>query len=346
MGLPSVRRAASRVLVAALVGSYALTASPPVVLAQDTPAIAKAREQFRQGLSLEAAGDFARALKEFKEVALVKSTPQVRFHIGVCQERTGDLVQALGTYRLALHEAHEAKAVDVEGPAQEAVTALEPRVPQLTLSRGKGAQGAEVILDGEALGATAIGSPLPVNPGPHQLKAMAPQRIDMNIEFTVAEGEKKEIKLALEEAPVVAPPPSIAPPGDQPKPEPKKSTVMRTTGFVVGGAGIVGLGLSGLFFGLRAGAISSADAKCGPDRLHCTATQSAVQPDIDSGKTWSAASTASFVVGVAALAVGGGLLLLAPSTGAKDTKKERKAELRVAPGAAGANGGLTFLGRF
>jgi hypothetical protein len=347
MGLSPLRRAVSRALVAALLGSYTLAAAPAPVFAQDAAAIAKAREQFRQGLSLEAAGDFARALKEFKEVAVVKSTPQVRFHIAVCQEKTGDLVQALGSYRLALHEAHEAKAADVEGPAQEALAALEPRVPQLTLIRGSGAKTAEVILDGVPLGATSVGPAMPLNPGPHQLKAMAPQHIDMNVEFSLTEGEKKEIKLKLEEAPVVAPPPSIAPPPDQPAaPEPKKSNTMRTAGFIVGGTGIVGLGLSAVFFGLRGGAISSVDSKCGADRLHCAVPQSAVQSDIDSGKTMSAASTATFIIGLTGVAMGGGLVLLSSSAGPKANKEKRKAELVLAPGAAGANGGMSLVGRF
>ena len=345
MGLSPFRRAASRALLAALLGTYTITAAPTPASAQDAAVIAKAREQFRQGLSLEAAGDFARALKEFKEVAVVKSTPQVRFHIAVCQDKTGDLVQALGSYRLALHEAHEAKAADVEGPAQEALTALEPRVPQLTLTRGSGAKAAEVILDGVPLGATSVGPGMPLNPGPHQLKAMAPQHVDMVVEFSLAEGEKKELKLKLEEAPVVAPPTSIAPPPEQPAPEPKKPSTMRTAGFVVGGVGIVGLGLSGVFFALRGGAISRVDEKCGADRLHCAVPQSTVQSDIDSGKSMAAASTATFIIGLTGLAVGGGLVLLAPSTGAKDGKEKRKAEVVLAPGAAGADGGMSLVGR-
>ncbi len=353
MGLSPVRRATSRALVAVLLGSCTVAVAPSFALAQAAPAIDKAaidkaREQFRQGLSLEAAGDFSRALKEFKEVAVVKSTPQVRFHIAVCQERTGDLVQALGSYRLALHEAHEAKAADVEGPAQEALTAIEPRVPQLTLSRGSGANGAEVILDGVPLGATAIGAPLPVNPGPHQLKAIAPGHVDMNVEFSVTERDRKEIKLKLEEAPVVAPPVSIAPPPDErPKPEPKKSSTMRTAGYVVGGVGIVSLALSGVFYGLRAGAVGRVDDKCGADRLSCAVPQSAVQSDIDSGTSMAAASTATFVVGLTGLAVGGGLILLSPSSGgAKDGKDRSKAEIVLSPGAAGASGGMSLVGRF
>src|SRR5689334_12765207 len=104
-------------VVRARVAMVALAAATAAALlptqhahAQDQATLSHARERFREGLALEAAGDWQRALATFKEVALVKSTPQVRFHIGQCEEKTGDYVQALGSYRLALAEAREAKA--------------------------------------------------------------------------------------------------------------------------------------------------------------------------------------------------------------------------------------------
>src|SRR5689334_16529333 len=49
----------------------------------------KARAQFQQGLALETAGDWAGALSLFVQVAAVKLTPQVRFHVGLCEEHLG-----------------------------------------------------------------------------------------------------------------------------------------------------------------------------------------------------------------------------------------------------------------
>ena len=76
-------------------------------------AIDRARAQFQQGLALETAGDWTGALDLFQQVALVKLTPQVRFHIGLCEEHLGHLVAALGDYELAAHEADEAKVAEV-----------------------------------------------------------------------------------------------------------------------------------------------------------------------------------------------------------------------------------------
>ena len=68
-------------------------------------ALEKARNLFRQGLSLEAAGNWAAALAKFQEVMKVKLTPQVRFHSARCSEQLGRLNEALGEYRLAEYEA-------------------------------------------------------------------------------------------------------------------------------------------------------------------------------------------------------------------------------------------------
>src|SRR4051812_34763191 len=105
---------ARRSLVAGLVALIgAVSASPAFADGPTAAQISQAREDFRRGLALEAAGDWERALTVFRSVALVKSTPQVRFHIAEAERKTGDLVNALGSYKVAQYEAHEAKVKDV-----------------------------------------------------------------------------------------------------------------------------------------------------------------------------------------------------------------------------------------
>ncbi len=75
-----LRRLIPAAMAAMLVGAVC----PSGVAWADDPTaaeVAKAREEFRRGLALEAANDWAGALAAFKTVALVKSTPQVRYHI-------------------------------------------------------------------------------------------------------------------------------------------------------------------------------------------------------------------------------------------------------------------------
>src|SRR5271154_2941400 len=107
----------SRLGAGLLIGALALPVLAPVGVAfagDDPKALAKARETYKDGLASEAAGRWEKALADFKEVALVKSTPQVRYHVGYCSEKMGNYVDALGAYRLAIHEAREVKAKDVE----------------------------------------------------------------------------------------------------------------------------------------------------------------------------------------------------------------------------------------
>jgi hypothetical protein len=241
----------ARLAAAVLVGALSLPAfsSMNAASAADDPhTLAKARETFRVGLTSEAAGKWEAALAAFKEVALVKSTPQVRYHIGNCEEKMGHYVEALGAYRLALHEAPEVKAKDVEQAAQEALVALEPKIPKLTIERGDGATVAEVTMDGTSLGPSTIGTSTLVNPGPHIIKATAPGREPFTLEFTLADAETKTVTLVLEAtkaavapvAPTVAPPPAEAPPDVRPAMSP-----LKIAGFVGAGVGVAGIVASG-----------------------------------------------------------------------------------------------------
>src|SRR4051812_22812980 len=112
----------------------AATAFAPGALAQDAAALARARERFREGAALEASGDWGRALEAFKDVALVKSNANVRFNIAVCQEKMGDYVQAAGSYRLALTEAGQTNAKNIEREVKAALAALLPRIPTVVVN--------------------------------------------------------------------------------------------------------------------------------------------------------------------------------------------------------------------
>ena len=87
-----LRRALTSLLLAGVVFSQQTPA-----LAQDAAELKKARAQFQQATELEQAGNWTAALQAFREVGQVRMTPQVRFHIAVCEEKLGRLVAALGS---------------------------------------------------------------------------------------------------------------------------------------------------------------------------------------------------------------------------------------------------------
>jgi hypothetical protein len=312
----------------ALVGSLALLAVPSTAGAQDpatessAEALKRAREQFGQALALQTAGDWAGALSLLKEVAAVKSTPQVRFNMALCEERLGRLVAALGDYELAAADARASEADQVAEEVESRLESLRQRIPKITIKRGRGAEAAEVAVDGVSVGDQVIGTPMPTDPGPHTIDAKASGFKPYRKAVRLAEQQTETIEVVLEPEPV--PPPGAGMGGARAG---GRSPVL---GYVIGGIGIASLGASGVFFGLRAGKISDLDKAC-PDR---TCPSSDQQSDIDAGKLYTTIANVTLAVGIAAVAGGVVLVLTSgPST-------EPSVALAPAPG------GAQLLGKF
>ena len=154
-----------------IAGTVALC--PGSAFAQDKKELSKARALFQRAIELEQAGNYTQALEQFRDVGQVRMTPQVRFHIASCEEKLGRLVTALGGYELALADA-ETVGEDFKSEVDTAVTRLRAAIPKLVIQRGAGAEAAEIQLDGVALGASSVGVPVPLDPGPHSISAKAP----------------------------------------------------------------------------------------------------------------------------------------------------------------------------
>lgn len=326
--LPS-RRTLTHGITCSLLVALGVVGFPQAALAQDplpapsAEALKHAREQFGQALALQTAGDWAGALTLLKEVAAVKSTPQVRFNMALCEERLGQLVAALGDYELAAADARAEKADQVAEEVEHRLEALRQRIPKITVNRGSGAEAAIIALDGVSLGDQVIGTPMPTDPGPHTLEARSPGFKPFRQSLRLAEQQSESVEIMLEPEP--PPPPEVrsaAPPLPR-----GRSPVY---GYVVGGVGVASLATAGVFFGLRVNKINQLDAAC--PKLQCPST--AQQSDIDAGKLYNALTNVTLVVGAVALATGAVLVLTSgPSA---------EPSVALAPAAGGAQ----LLGKF
>jgi len=287
-------------------------------------ALKRAREQFGQALALQTAGDWAGALALLKDVAAVKSTPQVRFNMALCEEKLGKLVAALGDYELAASDARAEKADQVAEEVESRRESLGKRIPKITVKRGSGAEAAAISIDGVSVGDQVIGQPMPIDPGPHTVEATAPGFKPFRTSMRVAEQQSESVEIVLE--PLPAPPVAVAP-GGPARPSAGRSPIY---GYVIGGLGIASLGASGVFFGLRASKISDLDKVC-PD-LQCPSH--AQQSDIDAGKLDTTIANVTLAVGIAAVA--GGLVLVLTSGPSNEPN------VALAPGLGGAQ----LLGKF
>jgi hypothetical protein len=326
---PVRRSVAALSLLAALgVSAFSATARSQEPPAETTAeSLKRAREQFGQALALQTAGDWAGALALLKEVAAVKSTPQVRFNMALCEEKLGRLVAALGDYELAAADARAEHADQVAEEVEARLESLRAKIPKLTVKRGSGAEAASIALDGVSLGDQVIGTPMPTDPGPHTVEAKAPGFKPFRKSLRVAEQQNETIEIVLEPEPIVANPGGTSG-GAASSGNPRGA---RIAGYVIGGVGIASLGASGIFFGLRAGKISDLDKQC-PNR-ECPSL--AQQSDIDAGKRYTTIANVTLAVGAAAVA--GGLVLILTSG---STSSEPSVALAPAPG------GAQLLGKF
>jgi tetratricopeptide (TPR) repeat protein len=274
-------------------------AAPSVARAQTADELDKARSRFRDGLSLEAAGNFAGALTKFQEVGRVKLTPQVRFHMGRCQEQLGRLNEALGEYRLAEHEASQQGLPDLPAISQ-ARQGLEGRVPKLTIRRGRGTEMARIEVDGVELGDAQIGKPFGIDPGPHTVIAKLPGNKLFQKSAIVKESESSEIVLdapaELEAAPVADKASTELP--ESPEADTAGARKSSVVPWIVGGVGVAGLAAAGGFYILRAGAKSDLDDTC-----RGSVCPRSLEDKQKNGELYSTLSVVSLGVGIVGLGV-------------------------------------------
>jgi hypothetical protein len=263
----------------------------------------RARAQFDQALSLEVAGDWGGALGKLSEVARVRLTPQVRFHIGRCKEHLGRLTEALGDYRLAQHDDSEISPEDRE-EILRAHGGLEPRIPKVVVVMPGNTSSLHVELDGVEIGAARLGQPISVDPGPRKIvvrrsdgrrfeqDVMAVERETTRVDVVLPAGFLPARGLLRTEG-AAAP---TAPGSATPSAEPRRPLWP----YVVGGVGVAGMVGAGVLYYVRQSARQTLDSECVdgvcPERLRSVQTR---------GERASVGIPIALAVGVLGLGIGG-----------------------------------------
>jgi hypothetical protein len=286
---------------------------PAPAAAQSAADLTHARELYSQGLSEEAAGDWAGGLKTFEQVARVKLTPQVRFHIARCQENLGRLNAALGGYRMAEYEAQQrGESQELIDQIHSASQALTKRIPRLVITRGRGAEDIQVEVDGVSVGGAELGRPMRVDPGPHEIVGVLSNGSQFKQSVTATEGKTVHVTLDVPEklgkpssgaapsappaAPSSEPPVSDNPPSPQAEDKSAASSSSSIVPWVIGGFGVASLAAAGGFYLARNSEKNKLDQSClgnkCPDTLKSTE---------DAGKLYSMLTGVALGVGVAAV---------------------------------------------
>ena len=323
--------------------AFCILASPGSAAADPSSAeLASARSLFNEARAAEDRGDWNEALIKLDAVAKVKLTPQVRFHLGLCQEHLSLLLESLNNLERAASEGAEQNLSTVAEEAKEHAAAVRARLPKLFIALPSGTD-AHVEVDGQVVASVLLTRPVAFDPGPHKIVATAPG-LTFSREIAIAEREEKRIDVVF--GPVAPVPGASAPlvaPG-----APEASTGAgsdsgasnsghrgSTLGWVavgVGGAALVGATASLL---VRQSAIDDIEQAC-PTHENCPRRLESSQ---STARTFGALGAVLAVVGGASVATGV-VLLLQPRS------EPASAKVAVAPwmtaSGAGATGVLSW----
>jgi hypothetical protein len=236
------------------------------------------------------------------------------------------------------------------------MTDLEPKLSRVTFKVDKPARGQTVKMDEQPLPQSAWGSPFARDPGKHQLEASAPGKKTWTQEVTIAAGPANAdiVVPALEDAPVEKPSPAFSASTGGTN---ERGSNTKTLGYIVGGVGVAGLAVGGIF-GLMY--LSKRDE----NNNTCTATTPTIEgrpcdftansadmkkaEDLkSSAETLGIVSTIGFIAGAVGVGAGAYFILTSKSP----DKTTAATTLRFAPtggptAGGGAAAGLRLEGAF
>lgn len=314
---------------------------------------AAAQVRFSKGRELFIANKFAEALVELRAAVELYASPNTRLYIGRCERELGHPAAAFVELQRAATEAADRARTDpryasTRDAARQEAGALEGKFGRVVL-RAKDAQGAQLTVAGAPFAAAALGIATPIDPGTVEITATAKGKLPFKKTVAIKAGETTEVNVALEPDPNAAVTPPVNPPPDDPTkpppddhrpdgtPPPDDVVVERTgggvrvVGFVVGGAGVVGISMFAILAGVAQSQYDQLRRDCGG------ACPPSYNGRISDGERNQTIANVSLGIGIGALLVGGILI----AAGGPKTVTHRAGVL--APVVSPLEGGM-FLG--
>lgn len=258
-----------------------------------------------------AAGQLPIACAKYAESERLDPQLGTLLHLGECYSKSNKTASAWTTFKEAVELATQRNDPRTE-KIRERIAALEKSLSNLIIVVPEPApDGIEVRQDGALVGRAGWGTPIPVDPGPHEITATAPGVKARKMPAIVG-NMAATVTVELPPAEYLPKPPEpSAPVGAQLTSDaPTRSwfaTHQRVVALVVGGVGVAGIGV-GTAFGLMVKpTYDKSDAHCNAD--HCDAAGHEFR---ESAFGKAEVSNIAFGVGAVALAGGAVLWLTAP----------------------------------
>jgi hypothetical protein len=319
-------------LLASVLLAALLHASPSS--AKDTDSTL-AEALFRDARKLLKAGNAPEACPKFEESYRLVPKLGTLLNLATCHAEEGKTGSAWGEFTKAASLAHKAGNTDREQYARKELAALDEKLSKLVIKVPHAVDGIEVEVDGTTLGKAVWSTPVPFDPGQHEILVTAPGKVTWQETTTIPDGPNlMTLNVpALDDAEPGAEP-TEPPPTTEPDDSDDGST-QRTIGWIIGAVGVVGVGV-GAGFGI------DTFMKQGDSDDHCVET-ACDQDGVDlrdQAQTSATISTVAFAVGLGALTTGVILLLTAGGDDEEEATVGRELQLAPMFGEDGAGLGL------
>ncbi len=279
----------------ALAVALAIVSTP--VRAEDKPL---AEALFLEGQGLWKQGQYEAACEKFEASHVAEPSVGALLNIARCHQREGNIASAWSEYKEAAALADRKGQPERKAGALEFVAELEPRLSRLTVEVETPVEGLVVRRGDVVLPPGSFGVAAPVDPGSYTITAQAPGHESFTTEIAIA-GESERT--------VVTIPPLVPTPAGEVSVPPRSTGLppVAVAGIVVAGIGVASLGV-GIAFGVIAiGDEGELAMEC-PD-MRCSPMALERRDDIE---IKAHVSTATLIIGGAALAGGALMFLLAP----------------------------------
>lgn len=316
---------------------------------------AGAQALFDQGLERLKAEDWAGACPQFEASNKLEVSVGATVNIARCAEHNGELARAWAEFKRAkslnLELSPEPRKKKVEEFIDERLSAIEPRLPWITVRVSARPEGLTIERDGLPFPIEGLTVAVPIDPGKHVFRVSAPGYRTITQDITLAEGARQEITLRLEIDPdAKTPPPEDKRPVIPPAAPSAGTNTLMLTGAILSGGGGLGLVIAAITGGLALGERNTLDqlvedGDCTEDPVAGTiscgpAARGESHDAIARGEPLALASTISLFAG-GAIAAAGIALVIAGATSDSQADKTTLIPLFVAGG-----GGLLLGGTF
>ena len=293
---------------------------------------ATAEKLYQDAYTLTQKGDHPRACKLYEESDRLDPANGTKLELARCYERTGRPASAWALY-VAVAEADEASGRNNARAAEARARAgaLEAELPRLMVvvpASITDRSSLTITRDGVPVGEALWGTPMPVDPGQHTIRASRPEKRAW--EGTVNVSRPREtVTVAIpapsrDERTSLGPPPALS--------------------LALGGVAVAGLAVGGacgaVAFGRWAEVEARAPTECRDPAGLSGCTQAVADKGAEASR-FATASTAGFVLGGAALAAGAIVWLVSPAR-----KRPTAGRIEILPAAGPTNVGGVVRGEF